>query len=244
MDCKNCGEIVEGNFCPNCGQSSKVKRINFFNFFTQITESVFLINKGFFYTLINLFLRPGQSIRNFLDGKRKYHFKPLAYVLVLSTVYYLISRIAEQNTLIDDLITGFFNYDANKESTLSPFLTWLSANYAYATLILLPLFSLSSFICFLGLKVNYLEHIVLNAYITGQQAIFYSIFISLEIFITNDILEVIPVFISVGYTFWVYWQFFIEGNRVLNIIRSIFTYLLYTLLAAAGLSVIGDLLQH
>ena len=168
----------------------------------------------------------------------------MAYVLVLSTVYYLISRIAEQNTLIDDLITGFFNYDANKESTLSPFLTWLSANYAYATLILLPLFSLSSFICFLGLKVNYLELIVLNAYITGQQAIFYSIFISLEIFITNDILEVIPVFISVGYTFWVYWQFFIEGNRVLNIIRSIFTYLLYTLLAAAGLSVIGDLLQH
>ena len=114
MNCKNCGKIVEGNFCSYCGQNSKVGKINFPNFLNQVSESVFLINKGFFYTLINLFVRPGESIRDFLNGKRKDHFKPIAYALVLSTIYFLISRIAEQNTLVEDLISGFFNYDAEK----------------------------------------------------------------------------------------------------------------------------------
>lgn len=244
MNCKNCGELVKGNFCPNCGQDVKVRKINFSNFLTQITESVFLINKGFFYTLVNLFSRPGESIREFLDGKRKYHFKPLAYVLVLSTAYYFLSRIAEQSTLFDDLVNGFFNFDAENENTLSPYIEWFSANYAYATLILIPLFSLASFICFLGYKTNYLEHIVLNSYITGQQTIFYSIFISLEIFSSNELLEVIPVFLSIGYAFWVFWGFFKDGSRVLNFIRSLGTYLLYLILCVAILSALGDLLQH
>ncbi|MFV1884633.1 MAG: DUF3667 domain-containing protein [Balneola sp.] len=240
MDCKNCGTTVEGKFCSNCGQDSKVSRINLPNFLNQISESVFLINKGFFYTLINLFVCPGQSIEDFLNGKRKYHFKPIAYVLVISTVYFLISRLAEQNTLIDDLISGFFSYDSERKSEIPSSLTWFSTNYAYTTLLLIPFFSFASFISFLGYGRNYLEHIVLNAYITGQQAIFYSIFITFEVFIDYELLEVIPVILSVSYTFWVFWQFFAEGNRIVNILRSISTYILYMMLTSGLLYVLVE----
>ena len=231
MDCKNCGIIVEGKFCGHCGQNSKVSKITLSNFLNEVSESVFLINKGFFYTLISLFKCPGQSIEGFLNGKRKYHFKPIAYVMVISTVYFLISRIAEQNTLIADVIEGFFRHDSKKGIEIPPFVTWFSANYAYTTLLLLPIFSFASFLSFRGYGRNYLEHIVLNTYITGQQAIFYSIFISLEIFIDNDFLEVIPVILSLLYTFWVFWQFFTEGNRTIIIFRSILTYILYVVLS-------------
>ncbi|MEM9390282.1 MAG: DUF3667 domain-containing protein, partial [Bacteroidota bacterium] len=115
MNCKNCGEIVEGQFCSHCGQSIKVSEINFTNFLNEVTQSVFLVNKGFFYTLIKLFKSPGQSVADFLAGKRKYYFKPITYLLVLSTLYFLISRFAETNTLIYNFITGFFLNDSINE---------------------------------------------------------------------------------------------------------------------------------
>lgn len=235
MECKNCGKIVEGNFCSHCGQDSKVSKINLPNFLNQVTEKVFIADKGFFYTLINLFIRPGHSIRDFLNGKRKYHFKPIAYLLVLSSIYFLISRIAEQNTLIDDLVSGFFSYDSENKNEIPPSLKWFSSNYAYSTLLLLPIFSFASFLSFLKYRKSYLEHIVINAYITGHQAIFYSIFISLEIVITHDILEVIPVILSITYTFWVFLQFFSEGSRVLTIFRSVLTYIIYMALSSGFL---------
>jgi len=241
MECRNCGKIVEGNFCSHCGQDSKVSRINLPNFFNQVSENVFILNKGFFYTLINLFIRPGHSIRDFLNGKRKYHFKPIAYLLVFSSIYFLISRIAEQNTLIDDLVSGFFSYDPDNKNEIPPSLTWFSSNYAYTALLLLPIFSFASFIAFFKYRRSYLEHIVINAYITGQQAIFYSIFISLEIFITHDILEVIPVILSITYTFWVISQLFTEGNRIIKIFRSILTYIIYMVLSSAFLLIFANI---
>ncbi len=243
MVCKNCEAIVEGKFCSNCGQNAKVGKINFPNFLNEVSESIFLVNKGFFFTLINLFLRPGQSIRDFINGKRKYHYKPIAYVIVLSTVYFLISRIADQNTLIEDLISGFLSYDSEGEAELPTSLTWFSANYAYTTLLLLPIFSFASFISFLGHNRNFLEHIVLNAYITGQQAIFYTLFITFEIFITNDLLEIIPVFLSLSYTFWTFWGFFSEGNRLINVFRTILTYILYLIISTGILFSIADWLM-
>lgn len=241
MDCKNCGTTVEGNFCSHCGQSIRVSRINLKNLLNEVSQSVFLINKGFFYTLTNLFIRPGQTIEGFLNGKRKYHFKPIAYVLVFSTIYFLLSRIAGQSTLIGDIISGFFSYEYKGSSQIPPYLNWLIKNYAYITLLLLPIFSFASYVCFLRHERNYLEHIVLNAFITGQQAIFYSFFISLEIFINNDVLEVIPLFLSMAYAFWVFWKLFKEGNRIINILRSVLTYVLYLALSSGLLFTLRNL---
>ncbi|WP_075351023.1 DUF3667 domain-containing protein [Algoriphagus marinus] len=240
MDCKNCGSSVTGNYCSNCGQASKVTKINLPNFLNELSESIFQVNRGFFHTIWALFFRPGNTIREFLDGKRKNYYKPIPFVLVLSTVYFLISQLAEQNTLIEDVISGFFAYKATEGSELPASLQWFSANYAYTTLLLIPIFSLASQLAFFGFRRNYLEHIVLNAYITGQQAVLYSIFISLEIFITSDILEVIPLFLSITYAFWVFWQFFDTGNRAVNILRSCLTYLFYLILSSGILAVIGD----
>lgn len=106
-------------------------------------------------------------------------------------------------------------------------LVWFSRNFSYATILLLPVFSFASYLSFLGLGANYLEHIVLNSYTTGQQAIFYSLFAIIKTFIDSDVIELLPVLIAISYTFWVFWQFFKKGNRVKNILRSMLTYILY-----------------
>jgi hypothetical protein len=59
MNCKNCGQIVDGKYCCNCGQNTNITKINFANFINEVSESVFQIDKGLFYTLIELIVRPG-----------------------------------------------------------------------------------------------------------------------------------------------------------------------------------------
>jgi len=241
MNCKNCGKIIEGNYCSHCGQNSKVGKINLSNFLNEVSESVFQINRGLFYTLRELFVRPGHSVNEFLTGRRKNHFKPVAYVFTFSTLYFLISRLVGGNTLMNDVVSGFSIASNGSESgnEVPSILTWLSENYAYATLLLVPIFSLASYLSFSGSGRNYLEHIVLNSYVTGQQAILYSIFLLLKTFIISKYLELIPVLISISYSFWVFWQFFIKGNRIINILRSVLTYVLYLIFGFGLLFIIN-----
>lgn len=245
MNCKNCNREVHGNFCSHCGQSSKIKRINLSNFLSEVSASLFQVNKGFFFTQRELFVRPGKSLEEFLNGKRKNHFKPIAYALTLSTLYFLIVQLTQQNTWMDDAITGWMNAATEIDSTLKvPKMgLWLAKNYAYSTLLLLPVFSLASYLSFFPFKKNYLEHIVVNAYITGHQALLYSIFALIGTIVEFDLLESLPLLVAVAYTFWVFWQLFSDGNRFVNILRSALTYLLYFIFSVGVLMtliVIGE----
>ena len=229
MNCKNCGHSISGKFCSHCGQNSNVDRINLSNFLHEISEGIFKINKGFFYTLRELTVRPGHSLEEFLNGKRKNHFKPIAYVLTLSTLYFVITQITNQVTWIDDGISGWLSgaTDQPEGTQVSPIFTWLSKHYAYTTLLFLPVFSLASYLSFRKFRKNYLEHIVINAYITGHQAILYSIFALIGVVIKSDVIVNISLLMAMSYTCWVFYQFFSAGKPIINILRSILTYFLY-----------------
>lgn len=229
MNCKNCGETVQGQYCSHCGQNSNVDKITLPSLLHELSESVFQINRGFLYTVKELLKRPGNSIEEYLSGRRKRYYKPIAYVLTLSTLYFLVTQITGQNTWMDDLISGFSRgaYDAGKETEVPSVLIWFAKNFAFTTLLLLPVFSLASYLSFSGLGRNYLEHFVINSYVTGQQAIFYAVFALINTFADSYMLELIPVLVAFSYAIWVFWQFFKEGKRMVNILRSILTYILY-----------------
>jgi len=228
MDCKNCGNHVEGKYCSNCGQDSKTSRITIPNFLSDISESIFQINKGLFFTTKELLFRPGNSIKEYLIGKRKNHFKPIAYVLLMSTLYFLTTQITNQNTWIDDGLVGWMEgTTGNSEFKFPNIIKWFGNNYAYSTLLLLPIFSLASYLSFYKSGENYLEHIVINSYITGYQAIIYSFFAVVRYATGSSVVEAFPLFFAVGYTFWVFWQLFSDGSRVKNILGSLLTYFLY-----------------
>lgn len=229
MECKNCGHIVEGKYCIDCGQKSNIERITLSSLLKELSESIFQIDSGFFFTLMQLFRRPGNSIREYLDGKRRRHFKPIAYLLTFSTIYFIISKMIGQHTWMHDLITGFAQGGSHKKE-IPAILTWFAKNYAYTTLLLIPVFSFASFLCFWGKEKNYIEHLVVNSYVTGQQAIIYSLFSILKKFIAGGLLELLPTIIAICYALVAYWQFFNKGNRMNILFRSFFTYILYILM--------------
>lgn len=129
--------------------------LNLVSFVAEVSGSVFQVDKGFFFTIKELFVRPGHSIREYLLGKRKRHFKPVACVLTLSTIYFLLSRLTESETMVTSFIEGYASgidsAEANSEK-LETF-RWFGSNYAYTMLMLLPLF-----FCFLaGLLENRIQ---------------------------------------------------------------------------------------
>ena len=86
--CLNCSEILHSKFCPNCGQSIKTHRFSLKLFFKEVfINGVFQIDKGFFYTFKELFIRPGHSIRAYVDGSRVNHFNYFTFIYSFFTKY-------------------------------------------------------------------------------------------------------------------------------------------------------------
>lgn len=234
MNCKNCGFFVSENYCSRCGQKNSVDRIKISSFSSELAEVIFQVNKGFFYTFKSLTNSPGKSIQDYLNGKRQYFFKPIAYLLLLSTLYFLVSKLTSQNTIVANFIEGYALSCSEKAVQLPPIIKWFTSNYAYTTLTLLPFFSFCSYLMFINQQKNYLEHLVINSFVTGQQAIIYTFFAVLTSFSEYKALELLPTVLCVGYNFWVYWQLFSKGNRFLNVLCSALTYILF-LVVVSGL---------
>ncbi len=228
MTCKNCSEEASGHYCSNCGQKTTVARLTLASLASQLSEGVFQINRGFFFTLKELFVRPGHSIRAFLGGKRKNHFKPIAYAFLISTVYFFLTRALGTETILNDAISGFAE-GGNHKSDLSA-LTWFADRYSYTILLFLPVYALASFLAFKGTGYNFVEHVVLNAYIIGQQTLIYILY-AITSYLTGDteLLALAIVVMSITYQLFVFWQFFSKQGAILILLRSLATYILYLL---------------
>lgn len=245
MICKNCEQEFEGNFCNHCGQKASVQQINFQYLIQELSSTLFKMNKGFFYTIKELFIRPGHSIREFLEGKRRWHVKPFAFVLLVSTIYVLFTHFVGRNTLLGEVISGLTNglsHEGRDHSSTVDLLNWLGNNHAYFTLILLPMFSLASYLAFIKSGYNYFEHVILNLYIGGQQIFIQLIFSTSFLFVEDDYyIEIAPFALGILFIFWAFAQFFESKSLFVKISLTGVTFILYLLQIMVLLYVAGYL---
>lgn len=234
MICKNCEQEFSGNFCNTCGQKSNTNRINFNYLIDEISNNVLQVNRGIFYTIKELSIRPGHTIREFLSGKRKQHFKPIAFVLLTSALYVLTTFLIDEKTFLGNTFSGMaivLNENNLEKSTTANILNWLSNNFGYSSLLLLPFFSFASYISFINQKYNFFEHLILNCYITGQQALIYLTFAIIFFVLKIDgyYTEAVPFFIATLFVFWTFNQFFETKKTFSKILFTLITYILYVI---------------
>ena len=91
INCKNCNQQFEGNFCPTCGQQAREHRINAAYFLHDIPHSVLHVDKGFPYTFWQLIKRPAKALEEYLAGKRVNFNRPFGYVLIMSAIGALVA---------------------------------------------------------------------------------------------------------------------------------------------------------
>ena len=114
-NCKNCGTLITGNFCSNCGQK-KYKRIDKKYLIDEFQYTVLHTNKGFFYTVKNLFKNPGKTTREFIDGNRVNHYKPILLAFVLTGIStFLAFKVIGINDMQAKAFTINQNNDPNTQ---------------------------------------------------------------------------------------------------------------------------------
>ena len=227
MNCKNCENIFEGKFCNNCGQKSSVKRIDFQFLLNEIPNTIFQVNRGFFFTVKELALRPGRSISAFLEGKRIHHYKPLAFLLVTTTLYVLVTFLFGKISFTNDIISGVkegFVESSRAVENLNA-LEWIANHEAYFLMMIIPIYSLSTYLVFIKSRYNYFEHLVINFFISGQQMLLYAVLVPFHD--EFGFVELISFLVGIAYNLWVFKQMFKEKKWYVYILLICFSYLVF-----------------
>lgn len=248
--CKNCDNPILNNYCNVCGQSTKTGRINLHYLYHELQHSILHVDKGILYTIKELFIRPGESIRNYLEGKRVNYFKPFGFVIILATVYGFIAHYLNINPQFDIENSGpALKEQMNllRELNLKMY-EWMYSHYSFYMLICIPFVSLSTFLLFRRNNYNYFEHIVINAYITGIQCIIYTVSLLLLMFTISLYYISIASVISFIYTIWAYITLFNRNSKISTAIKAsagiIISYILLTLIISIIIIFVFSLLYH
>lgn len=89
MNCINCSTDVTSNFCPQCGQRSKVKRITLREGWNDFWARVYGFDGMFPRTLRDLTVRPSVTAVEFIKGNRVKYYGPVGYFFLMITLYLL-----------------------------------------------------------------------------------------------------------------------------------------------------------
>ena len=93
--CVNCGKDYSGSYCPRCGQKAGVGRVNW----GTVKNGVMLIwgmdSRSLPYTLLQLVLRPGYLISDYISGKRQVSFPPVKMLLLVAIAYMVFNSLGE-----------------------------------------------------------------------------------------------------------------------------------------------------
>lgn len=199
--CKNCKHALHNSnkYCPNCGQSAHIERLNIVHILHDFSHAFFHADKGFFLLVKELAINPGKMALRYVQGERMKFFNPFNFLLINAAIFLFIGH-------------HFNNLDPLSNDPAAEFLE----NYSNIILIFsLPLLAALSWLFFRHSGRNYSEILVLCCYLLGEMNLFYNIIITPVILLFKEDYQ---VFI---FTYGVLWLFyFIYGAVVFFLAKN------------------------
>ena len=230
--CKNCSTSIEGKYCPNCGQPAALKRIDK-HYISHEIQHLLHFDKGFFYTAKELLIRPGRSIREFIDEARNKHMKPVAFIILTSLLYTFIAHFFHTDEIYNDKDKLIF-----QNSRVEDLLTWVQTHYGYANIMMGIFVALCVKLFFRKRTYNFFEVIILLCFVMGEGMLLLTVesfFVSL---MSTQVFMAILTFIALAYPTWAIGQFYGKG-KVSNYVKAFFAYLLGYLLFYVSIILLG-----
>lgn len=161
--CKNCSEEIILNFCGNCGQK-RAKRIDRTYIKDELQYTVLHMNKGFLYSIKRILRGPGKTAREFVEGNRVNHYKPILLVFVVAGISAFLT-----NTFIhpEEMLVKYYESKGLIGLEASSGIAASSFAYKYQSIMMLLTVPFMAFFTWLTFKkwgYNYYEHVVITAY--------------------------------------------------------------------------------
>lgn len=222
MNCKNCNIEVISKFCPNCGQKAELERING-HYIKHEIQHLFHFEKGIFYTIKELLIRPGKSVRTFLTENRSRLMKPIVFIIVTSLIYTLVNQYFN----IDD---QYVNYEKVKLKKNRIIQKWIQDHYGYSNILMGALIAFFVKLFFRKYNYNFYEILILLCFVMGIGMLIFAVFALLQGLIHFDLLG-ISGFSVIAYTTFAIADFF-DRTKLANYVKTLFAYILGGLLFA------------
>lgn len=160
--CKNCSAEILLNFCGNCGQK-KPKRIDQKYIKDEIQYTVFHMNKGFLYSAKKILIAPGKTTRDFLEGNRVNHYKPILMVFVVAGISIFLSNFFIPHP--EEIIKKYYEtHNIRTPFNVNSFYSFFFKYHAFIMLLTVPFIAFFTWICFKKWGYNYYENIVINSF--------------------------------------------------------------------------------
>ncbi|EEI90240.1 hypothetical protein HMPREF0765_4191 [Sphingobacterium spiritivorum ATCC 33300] len=222
-----------GNF-----EDQKLKRINS-NYISHEIQHLIHFEKGFPFTIKNLLLRPGKSIREFLFENRDKYVKPVLFLVVSSVVFLLLMSFLH-------IHLSFFNIDTMEilkgKIRSKEIGAWTNKNMGYSQLIMGIFISLWIKVFYRKYKYNIFEILVLLSFVLGEALLIFAFFIIVANIVQSENVAVFGIIVYFVYIIWAIGQFFGE-KKAINYIKSFFVYFLGNATYLATLVSIAYLLK-
>jgi hypothetical protein len=231
--CKNCQTEFNSTFCPNCGQASVLKRIDK-HYITHEIEHVLHFERGLLYTIKELFIRPGQTMRTYISESRSRLVKPIIFIIVTSLIYSLVNNFfhIEKQVLQQQ---GFENSYAGK------LLMWVQSNYGYSNILIGIFVAFWLKVFFKKFGYNIFELLIMLCFVQGIGMLIFAVFGIIQgifhwkIFTTGGIVGFVYLTWSIGN--------FFEPKKIISYSKALLSYLLGSATFYIILFVIGYLLD-
>jgi hypothetical protein len=238
--CANCSRAITGTeqkFCPACGQPTPARRIDWHFLGHELEHSVLHMDRGLFYSLKQLLLRPGHFMRDYIEGRRGNQAKPLLLLMIMSAVVVLLSRYLAGEGVVDSAVLAgaSAHSKAGAGSPVDPALVakasklaadLMNQYFAAFTLLLLPLEAVAFRLAFHRVgKLNYPEWLVITALLTVQAFVFWAFLLILHRWIPQPALWML--LLSMIYVVFSLVQLFQGYPRWKSVLRALLGLAIY-----------------
>lgn len=233
MNCKNCHTEANLNFCPNCGQPTKLPRIDG-HYIKHEIEHLLHFEHGLFFTIKELLTKPGDTIRHYLSENRSRLVKPIIFIIVTSLLYALSNNIFH----FED---EYISYVGNKESATTAIFTWIQGHYGYANILMGIFIAMWTKLFFKKKMFNFFEILILLCFVMGITMLIYTVFGIVQGITHMKIMQYAGI-VGFVYTSWAVGNFF-ENNKFLAYLKAFFAYLLGMVTFTLTAILIGKLID-
>jgi len=102
-NCLNCGALLHGKYCHDCGQKNTDINVPFKELLHEFLWDELRIDSRFFHTLAPLIIRPGFLTADYVAGKRMRYVPPLRTYVIISFVLFLLLAMTSKRSHLEEL---------------------------------------------------------------------------------------------------------------------------------------------
>lgn len=241
--CRSCNSVISGNYCSECGQKVIHERFTVSSF-VQTLLAAFNLEKGFLFTVKELFIHPGNAVNDYLSGKTKPYVNPLTYLLVIGGVYsFLLLKLNIFDAGMEAIGTPSPTTD-EAMALQNKWFTFYKNIINFIPLLLIPFISLASKWVYKSRQLYYGEFLIINSFLFVQILVLIVVLAPI-VLIAPPIAEVFPfitLFIIIAYLSYSLKSIFRESffrSLVKAILSLLLGYLLFVIFFVLIISIIA-----